>query len=232
MKNVIVIMPAYNAEKTLARTCEDMPKVYDEIVVCDDASSDGTHEESLRLGLTTIRHERNKGYGANQKTLYDYAVSRGASIVIMVHPDNQYTTACLPDMISKIEKGASLVIGTRMQTARKNRMPLWKYASNRLLTTLQNITFGTSLSEFHSGLRAYDTKALRMLPYHGFSDDFVFDSEMIASMRAYGFSIQEVPTECFYNDSVSSINFQRSLSYGMSTLKTLLLYGFGYYGPN
>ena len=142
----------------------------------------------------------------------------------MVHPDNQYSTTCLPSMIEKVKQGADLVIGSRMASARKNGMPWWKYISNRFLTFLQNLILGTRLSEFHSGLRAYNAKALRSIPYNNFSDDFVFDSEMIVSMRAHNFSITEVETECFYNETVSSISFQRSLIYGCATLKTLLKY--------
>ncbi len=229
MKDVIVVMPAYNAKKTLEKTCANLPKIYSEIIVCDDGSVDGTFEQSQKLNVTTLRHDCNRGYGANQKTLYDYALAKSPSIIIMVHPDNQYTTDCLPEMVAKIEGGAGLVIGTRMKTALKNRMPWWKYLSNRFLTFLQNRTFRTNLSEFHSGLRGYDARSLASLPYRGFSDDFVFDSEVIANMRGRGYSIEEVPTECYYNKDVSSINFARSVTYGLQTLKTLLRYKSGYW---
>ncbi len=227
---IFIVMPAYNAEQTLEKTCLGLPKIYSEIVVCDDGSSDGTYECSKKLKLTSLQHSKNKGYGANQKTLYDYALGKGAEIIVMVHPDNQYTTSNLPKMIEKIERGAAMVMGTRMDTALKNKMPYWKYVCNRFLSSVQNFVFGTNLSEFHSGLRAYDANELRDIPYQAFSDDFVFDSEMIADILRRGKKIDEVPVECFYNNEVSSINFRRSFKYGLETLRTLLSYKLGRYG--
>jgi glycosyltransferase involved in cell wall biosynthesis len=231
-RKVIVVMPAYRAEKTLEATYRNMPHVYDEVIVCDDAGMDQTMSVSKSLNLTSVRHLKNLGYGGNQKTLYKIALEHGADIIIMVHPDNQYSTTCIPEMISKIEHGAHLVIGSRMKTALKNHMPWWKYVSNRFLTITENLILGTHLSEFHSGLRAYNAHTLAAIPFQTFSDDFVFDSEMIACMRAHGYTISEVDTECFYNDNVSSINFHRSLRYGFETIKTLAKYLFGVYAPH
>ncbi|MBA3706514.1 MAG: glycosyltransferase family 2 protein, partial [Bacteroidetes bacterium] len=231
MNKVIIVMPAYKAEKTLEDTYKNLPQVYQEVIVCDDAGGDRTFDVSKSLKLTSLRHHKNQGYGGNQKTLYKLALEHGANIIIMVHPDNQYSTDCIPEMIKKINNGSHLVIGSRMKTALKNHMPFWKYVSNRFLTVIQNFVFKTNLSEFHSGLRAYNAHTLKTIPYQMFSNDFVFDSEMIACIQAYGYSITEVDTECFYNDTVSSINLRRSIRYGLETLKTLLKYMWGTYSP-
>jgi D-alanine-D-alanine ligase-like ATP-grasp enzyme/glycosyltransferase involved in cell wall biosynthesis len=230
-KKVIVIMPAYNAGKTLEATVRALPAQYDELLLCDDGSVDDTYRQSEKLGITTVRHGKNRGYGANQKTLYALALEKGADIVVMVHPDNQYNTEHVPDMVELIRKqSADLVLGSRMNTALEYNMPWWKYGGNRFLTTLQNSVFGTHFSEFHSGLRAYDARLLTRMPLHTFSDDFVFDAEVIAWCVANGYRIREVPTECYYNTSVSSVNFQRSVVYGFATLYTLFRYMYGLYG--
>jgi len=215
-------MPAYYAEKTLEATFRELPSVYDEIILCDDASQDKTFEISNKLGITTIRHINNKGYGGNQKTLYDAALSRGADIIVMVHPDNQYNTASIPRMIEIIERGeADMVLGSRIASALKNGMPLWKYLGNRFLTASANVIFKKRFSELHSGLRTYSAKTLKQMPYHKFSDDFVFDAEVIAWLIANGHTIREIPVDCYYNEDVSSINFWRSVRYGLGNLAVL-----------
>jgi glycosyltransferase involved in cell wall biosynthesis len=231
MDNVIVVMPAYNAGKTLTLTYEGLPKIFDRVILCDDSSKDGTFAVSQGLGLISIQHQTNRGYGANQKTLYNRALEEGADIIIMVHPDNQYNTACLPAMIEQIKSNprVGMILGSRMASALHHRMPIWKYVGNRFLTTFQNLVFGTKLSEFHSGLRAYPAKIFKTMPYQRFSDDFVFDSEVIAWLVTHGYEIGEVPTECYYNTQVSSVNFRRSVTYGFSTLETLVRYIRGYY---
>ena len=228
---IMVVMPAYNAERTLEQTVRLLPPIYDEILLCDDGSKDKTYEKSTLLGITTIQHKKNRGYGANQKTLYAYALERATGIIIMVHPDNQYNTQCLPQMIELIRGGGmDLVLGNRMNTARINNMPWWKYVGNSLLTFFQNVIFGARLSEFHSGLRVYNASVLAKMPFKEFSDDFVFDSEVIAWFFAQRLRVGEVSTECYYNEEVSSINLQRSVRYGLSTLHTLYKYMTGRYG--
>ena len=225
----IIVMPAYNAARTLRTTLEKLPREYREIILCDDASTDDTVGVSRALGLTTIAHERNCGYGANQKTLYDAALRREPDVIVMVHPDDQYDTAAVPAMVERVAAGASLVLGARMASALKNGMPVWKYTGNRLLTALQNITFRSALSEFHSGLRAYDARLFREMPYASFSDEFVFDSEIIAWCMANGRRVEEVPAECHYTPEVSSVGFRESVRYGLGTLRVLLRYFFGGY---
>lgn len=228
---VVIVMPAYNAEKTLARTVQQLPPLFDEIILCDDGSKDRTSAVSRSLGITTIVHTQNKGYGANQKTLYTAALERNADIVVMVHPDNQYNTCTLPEMIDIVAHNrADLVLGSRMATARLHNMPLWKYYGNRFLTICQNHVFKTALSEFHSGLRVYNAQFLKRMPFHTFSNNFVFDSEVIAWFIRSGFRVGEVPAECYYTDEVSSINMKRSIVYGCSTLGTLIKYMTGRYG--
>lgn len=225
MSKVIIVMPAYYAEKTLEVTYAALPRVYDKVILCDDGSLDKTIEISKQLGITSIRHETNKGYGANQKTLYDVAMKEGADIIIMVHPDNQYDTKCVPEMIELIEKGeADIVLGSRMQSALANGMPWWKYASNRFLTFVQNLIFCTSMSEFHSGLRAYRAEIFSKIPYRNFSNGFVFDSEVIAWLLTHRYRVGEVPTNCYYVEGVSSIGLWQSLKYGIATILTILKY--------
>lgn len=230
---IIVIMPAYNAGKTLEATVRALPSEYNEILLCDDGSADDTCARSEELGITTVRHEENKGYGANQKTLYALALKKKADIIIMVHPDNQYNTKCIPEMIALVRDGtADLVLGSRMSTALEHAMPWWKYGGNRFLTIAQNTVFGSKFSEFHSGLRAYDAHLLAEMPLSTFSDDFVFDAEVIAWCSANKYRICEVPAECYYNSTVSSVNFRRSVEYGLATLYTLVRYLRGEYSKN
>jgi glycosyltransferase involved in cell wall biosynthesis len=226
---VVIVMPAYRAERTLRDTYLGLPKVYSKVILCDDASGDRTTSVSRELGIATIVHTRNVGYGGNQKTLYDAACLETPDVVVMVHPDNQYDTRCIPEMIERVRRGAALVLGTRMETALRNGMPVWKYLSNRFLSKLQNRVFRTSLSEFHSGLRAYDARVLGRAPYRSFSNNFVFDSEVVAWFTANGHLIDEVRTECRYCASASSTNLRQSVRYGLSTLWVLVRYLIGRY---
>jgi glycosyltransferase involved in cell wall biosynthesis len=221
---VVVVMPAYNAAKTLEKTHGDLPKdVVDKVILVDDASQDETADIALRLGLDTIVHLQNKGYGGNQKTCYLEALGAGADIVVMVHPDNQYDATSIPRLIKPIIEGkADLVLGSRLLGGRNETlqggMPIWKYISNRFLTTVENAALGTHLSEAHTGLRAYSRKLLTTIPFLLNSDDFVFDSEVIAETVAFGFKIAEVPVPTRYFPEASSVNFRRSVVYGLSTL--------------
>src|SRR3989344_1128333 len=230
MARIIVTMPAYNAEQTIAATVERLPHVYEEILLCDDASKDKTAAVARSLGLTVFEHGRNCGYGANQKTLYYEALQRNPDVIIMVHPDNQYDASNVGTGIRMIERvEADFIIGNRMSTARKDGMPFWRYVSNRFLTICQNLVFHSHMHELHSGLRLYKVSMLRQMPFEKFSDDFVFDSETIAWAFAHGFKFGEIPARCFYGFSESSINFKRSVAYGLATLKVLMRYMSGYY---
>ena len=215
-------MPAYNAELTILKTIENIPKLYERIILCDDHSRDNTYDVSKKLGIETLRHEKNLGYGANQKTLYGLAKKYDPDIIVMIHPDNQYETLMLPKAITMIENGdADFILGTRMQMAKELGMPWWKIASNKFLSFFQRNVYGSNLSEFHSGLRVFKASILNEMPYQKFSDDFVFDSQFIAWCFGHNLKITELPTKCFYNNEVSSINFKRSLRYGFATIKVL-----------
>lgn len=221
---VVVVMPAYNAARTLEKTHGDLPKeLVDKVILVDDASQDDTPTIARRLGLDVIVHIQNKGYGGNQKTCYMEALRAGADIVVMVHPDNQYDATRIPSMIQPIVEGrADLVLGSRLLAGRaatlRGGMPIWKYVSNRFLTIVENFSLGTHLSEAHTGFRAYSRKLLLTIPFLLNSDDFVFDSEVIAQTVAFGFTIAEVPVATRYFPEASSVNFQRSVVYGLATL--------------
>ena len=221
---VAVVMPAYNAAKTLEKTHGDLPRdVVDKVILVDDASQDNTADIARQLGLDTIVHVQNKGYGGNQKTCYLEALSAGADIVVLVHPDNQYDATSIPRMIRPIIEGeADLVLGSRLldgrEAALRGGMPVWKYVSNRFLTLTENVCLGTNLSEAHTGLRAYSRKLLTTIPFLLNSDDFVFDSEVIAQTVAFGFRIAEVAVPTRYFPEASRVNFRRSVIYGLSTL--------------
>jgi glycosyltransferase involved in cell wall biosynthesis len=227
---VVVVMPAYNAAKTVEKTHGDIPKdLVSKIILVDDASQDETAPISRQLGLDVIVHLQNKGYGGNQKTCYIEALSAGADIVVMLHPDNQYDATRIPAMIKPIlERKADLVLGSRLLGGRsetlKGGMPVWKYISNRFLTTVENMALGTHLSEAHTGFRAYSRKLLLTIPFLLNSDDFVFDSEVIAQTVAFGFKIAEVPVATRYFPEASSVNFRRSVIYGFSTLNVARKY--------
>ncbi len=228
-KGVFVVMPAYNAEKTLQKTYKDVPKgAVDRILLVDDGSHDKTVQIAKKLGVETVVHPQNRGYGGNQITCYTVSLSEGAKIVIMLHPDYQYDATRIPELIEPILKGRfDIVLGSRIRTRKEaldGGMPKYKYFFNRFLTTVQNIVLGQNLSEYHTGLRAYTKEVLLKLPFHKFSDDFVFDQQILVSAIVAGFKIGEIPIPVRYFPDASSINFRRSVKYGLSTLYTLFLY--------
>lgn len=226
---IVVVLPAYFAEKTVKKTYDDLPKdLISEIILVDDASKDKTVEVAKKLGLSVYIHSKNKGYGGNQKTCYDQALKRNPGIVVMVHPDYQYDPKLLGILCEPIANGrVDIMLGSRIQSrsqALAGGMPLYKYFFNRFLTMLENIVLGINLSEFHTGYRAFSSKSLNILPYHKFSDDFVFDQEILISAVSYGLTISDTPVPCKYFPEASSINFKRSMTYGIMTLWTLSLY--------
>jgi glycosyltransferase involved in cell wall biosynthesis len=225
-KKVVVVLPAYNAAKTLRRTVEEIPhEIVDEVILTDDASRDNTSALALELGLITIRHDHNRGYGGNQKTCYMAALARGADIVVMLHPDYQYTPKLVSAMASMIAYGeydavlASRILG---RGALKGGMPLYKYIANRGLTFIENILIWHKMSEYHSGYRAWSRELLQRLPLLSCSDDFVFDNQMIVQALYFGFHVGEISCPTKYFDEASSINFQRSVTYGFGVLGTAL----------
>lgn len=223
-KKIIVVMPAYNAAKTLAKTVADIPRgVVDEILLVDDASSDETVELANELGLTVFLHDANFGYGRNQKTCYREALRHRADIVVMLHPDYQYSPHLIVPMASMIAYGEyDTVIGSRIlgKGALEGGMPLYKFVANRFLTLAQNILIGYKLSEYHTGFRAFRREVLESLPLEANSDDFVFDNEMLAQIIYQGFSVGEISCPTRYFDEASSINFTRSVRYGLGVLAT------------
>jgi len=224
-KKVIVIMPAYNAEKTLARCVADVPREWvDEIILTDDASQDRTVEIARELGLHVLVHDKNRGYGANQKTCYREALHRGADIVVMIHPDHQYDPTVIPQLITPLlNEKCDAVFGSRMLGGKplEGGMPRWKYLANIFLTALENAVFYMYLTEYHSGLRAYSRRYLETVNFYLNSDDFVFDSEIIAQGVIQGMRIKEIPIQTRYFEEASQIGFWRSVIYGLSILKTL-----------
>lgn len=225
-KKLIVIMPAYNAEKTLRQTYAELPHEYvDEVILVDDSSKDSTSVIARELGITTIIHAENKGYGGNQKTCYREALRHGADIVVMVHPDYQYSPRLVTAMASMISsEHYDVVLGSRILggKSRKGGMPLYKYISNRFLTLFENIMLGVKLSEYHTGYRAFSRAVLESLPIERNSDDFVFDNEMLAQAVFFGFEIGEISCPTRYFEEASSINFPRSVKYGLGVLLTSL----------
>jgi glycosyltransferase involved in cell wall biosynthesis len=225
-RKIAVVLPAYNAEKTIQRTVGEIPlEIVDDIILTDDASSDDTSGIARKLGLHVIRHDENRGYGANQKTCYEAALSRGADIVVMLHPDYQYTPLLVTAMASMIAYDqydcvlASRILGNG---ALKGGMPLYKYISNRVLTLIQNLLIGQKLSEYHTGYRAWSRAVIERLPLLSCSDDFVFDNQMIVQAMYFGFRIGEISCPTKYFDDASSINFRRSVVYGIGVLTTAL----------
>jgi glycosyltransferase involved in cell wall biosynthesis len=218
-------MPAYNAEKTLERTLKDIPEGWvDDIILTDDASQDNTVALAKNLGLKVVVHKKNKGYGANQKTCYRQALKMGAEIIVMVHPDHQYDPKVLPQLIEPLLKeDCEAVFGSRMLGGRplEGGMPKWKYLANIFLTALENAVFYMYLTEYHSGLRAYSRKYLEKVKFELNSDDFVFDSEIIAQGVIHNMRIKEIPIQTRYFEEASQIGFWRSVVYGLSILKTL-----------
>ncbi len=225
---VIVVMPAYNAARTLCKTYEEIPRQWvDEVILVDDASADRTVKVARALGLKVFVHPENRGYGANQKTCYTLALQQGADIVIMLHPDYQYDPKLIPQMIMPIIEGkADLVLGSRLLDGKalEGGMPLYKYISNRFLTFCENIVLGQRLSEMHTGYRAYTRRLLETIPFNNNSDDFVFDSQVIVQSVAFAFRIAEIGVPAVYNEEVSSIRFWPSMRYGISTLGVLIRY--------
>jgi glycosyltransferase involved in cell wall biosynthesis len=223
-KKIIVVFPAYNAERTLEKTFIALEKtVVDEVILVDDSSRDRTVEIALRLGLHVIRHERNMGYGANQKSCYRAALERAADIVIMVHPDYQYAPELVPAMGWLIACGTfDVVLGSRIlgTGALEGGMPRYKYVANRFLTAFQNLLLGHKLSEYHTGYRAFSRNVLEQLPLEENSNDFLFDNQMLAQAIHFGFRIGEVTCPTRYTPESSSINLKRSMSYGLGVLKT------------
>ncbi len=223
-KKVCVVMPAYNAAQTLERTFHDIPfDIVDEVLLVDDASHDETLEVARRLGIRYFLHERNMGYGRNQKTCYTEALKSGADIVVMVHPDYQYSPKIIPALAGLVASGEyEVAIGSRILggKARHGGMPGYKYLANRFLTLFQNLLLGAKLSEYHTGFRAFSRKVLETLPLWENSDDFVFDNEMLAQVIYFGFPIGEASCPTRYFPEASSINFSRSIKYGLGVLIT------------
>jgi glycosyltransferase involved in cell wall biosynthesis len=227
-KRLVVVLPAYNAARTLEKTYEELPhEIIDDVILVDDASGDETAEMARKLGIRTFIHPKNRGYGGNQKTCYRQALQCGADIVIMVHPDYQYTPALVTAMSSLIGKGIyDAVLGSRMlgTSALKGGMPRYKYAANRVLTFVQNVMSGRKLSEYHTGYRAFTRQVLETLPLEENSDDYVFDNEMLAQVIAFGYSIGEVSCPTKYFPEASSISFLRSVRYGLGVLQVCVMY--------
>lgn len=223
-KKIVVVMPAYNAEKTLEKTYREIPHdIVDDIVVTDDHSKDKTVEVAKKLNLPVYVHEENRGYGANQKTCYKEALKRGADIIIMLHPDYQYPPRLIPAMAGLITSGMfDIVLGSRILggTATKGGMPLYKYIANRTLTWIDNFLLGAKLSEYHTGYRAFAKDVLKNLPLLENSDDFVFDNQILTQAVYFGYRIGEITAPSKYHKESSSINFRRSIIYGLSVLLT------------
>jgi len=219
MPITIVIMPAYNAEKTLEKTFRDIPKDrVNEIILGDDCSKDRTVEIARSLGIRVLQTPRNLGYGGNQKMLYREALSRGADVIVMVHPDWQYDATKIPEMIEPIISGKKdLMMGSRILGG-AGTMPIYKYASNRFLTWVENLVFRLNLSEYHTGFRAFSRKVLETIPFEKNSNDFVFDTEVLAQAAMFGFKAGEIAVPCRYFPEASEINFWRSAVYGLQTL--------------
>ncbi|MDD2875806.1 MAG: glycosyltransferase family 2 protein [Acidiphilium sp.] len=227
-QRIAVVLPAYNAALTLVRTVREIDReIVDDLILTDDASGDATVPLSQALGLHTIVHRENRGYGANQKTCYAAALARGADIVVMLHPDYQYSPRLIPAMASMIVSGhydavlASRILGGR---ARAGGMPWWKYAANRGLTAVENILLGQTFSEYHSGYRAWSRRVLEQLPLDRCSNDFVFDNQMIAQALYAGFTFGEISCPARYFKEASSIDFSRSVAYGFGVLDTAVRY--------
>lgn len=223
-RKVVVVLPAYNAALTLEKTYTEIPfPLVDEVILCDDASKDETVSKAKQLGIRLIiEHTNNKGYGANQKSLYDKALEVGGDIIIMLHPDYQYTPKLIPTFVNIIgEELYPVVLGSRIlgKGALGGGMPLYKYFSNRFLTLVQNLLINYKLSEYHTGYRAFDRKVLMAIDYHANSDDFVFDNEMLSQIIYQGFDIAEVTCPTKYFEEASSINLPRSIKYGLGVLR-------------
>jgi len=232
-KRIAIVLPAYNAEKTLEATVREIPDVVDTCILVDDGSRDNTVELAHRLGLQVFVHDRNYGYGRNQQTCYREALSADADVVLMLHPDYQYTPLLVTAMASMVAYGVyDVVLGSRIigGTALRGGMPFYKYVGNRLLTAFENIFLGIKLSEYHTGYRAFSRQVLTDLPLVENSDDFVFDNQMLAQCVHFGFRIGEVSCPTKYFEEASSINFQRSVIYGLGVVRTTLQFALQKWG--
>jgi glycosyltransferase involved in cell wall biosynthesis len=231
---VVVVLPAYNAEKTLESTYREIPfDIVDEVILVDDASKDNTVAVAKKLGIMVITHDRNLGYGGNQKTCYATALKQNADIVVMLHPDYQYTPRLISAMAYLLESNEfDVVLGSRILggKARSGGMPMYKYISNRFLTLVQNILMGAKLSEYHTGYRAFTRKVLESIPLNNNSNDFVFDNEMLSQILYADFRVGEISCPTKYFPEASSINFSRSLKYGLGCMRTSLLFRFSKMG--
>ncbi|HEV8679872.1 MAG TPA: glycosyltransferase family 2 protein [Stellaceae bacterium] len=227
-KKIAVVLPAYNAARTLKQTYEELPHdILDDIILIDDASKDATVEMARSLGIPTIRHDRNRGYGGNQKTCYAAALARGADIVVMLHPDYQYTPKLVMAMASMVaSEEFDVVLGSRIlgRGALAGGMPVYKYVSNRFLTLFENLMIGQKLSEYHTGYRAWSRAVLEKLPLLNNSDNFVFDNQMLVQSVYFGFRVGEISCPTRYFPEASSIDFKRSVVYGLGVLQTSLQY--------
>lgn len=227
IRKVLIVMPAYNAEQTVERTWRDIPKQYaSDVLLVDDVSRDGTVNKARSLGIDVIVHEKNGGYGANQKTCYREALKRGADAVVMLHPDYQYDGRVIDAMVTFLRLGiCDVVLGSRIRTRREalaGGMPWWKYLANRLLTFGENVCLGQNIGDAHTGMRAYTREVLETVPFEDNSDNFVFDSQFIAQCVHFGFRIGDVPVPTRYFSEASSIDFSRSMRYGWHTVWTML----------
>jgi len=226
---IVAVMPAYNAESTLAATLADMPVgSVDEIILVDDGSKDRTVQVAREMGLTVIQHPSNKGYGGNQKTCYRHALERGADIVVMIHPDYQYDSRVIPHAVGFIELGiCDVVVGSRIRSreeALSGGMPKYKYFSNRLLTAIENMALGQNLGDFHSGFRVYRREVLERVPFQNNSDDFVFDTQFLVQAVRLGYRLGDIPVPVRYFPEASSINFIRGANYGLRSLAAVAEY--------
>ncbi|MFA6514500.1 MAG: glycosyltransferase family 2 protein [Patescibacteria group bacterium] len=229
---IIVVLPAYNAALTLTKTVLDIPNIVDEIILVDDKSTDDTVKIGRELGLTVFEHDNNKGYGGNQKTCYKLALSHGADIIVMIHPDYQYDPKLVKYFAEFIaDSYFDVMLGTRIRSRQETLaggMPMYKYLANRLLTIFENFISGRNLSEWHTGMRAYKREVLEKIVWQNNSDDFVFDSQMLFQIIAHDYRIGEIPVPVRYFKEASSINFWRSLKYGLATVWTGIRYLFGF----
>lgn len=226
---VIIMLPAYNAEKTLIKTLKAIPKgVADEIILNDDGSNDKTVVIAKKLGISLFQHTKNQGYGANQKSCYQIALDHHASIVVVLHPDYQYDPHLIPHLVDFIKEGYfDIMLGSRIRTrkeALEGGMPMYKYYSNRILTFIQNMVTGQNLGEWHTGMQAYSSKVLKEISYKKFSDDFIFATQMFLAASKKGFRIGDIPVPVRYFKEASSINLSRSVRYGVLTLVETLKY--------
>ena len=224
---VAICMPAYFAAKTLRATLDEIPAgCYDDLILGDDASTDGTAELAEELGMIVVRSETNRGYGGNQKQIYQAALDRGADIIVLLHPDGQYDARLIPAFVTTVATGVcDMMLGNRIRTRKEaftGGMPVWKYIANRCLTISENIVFGQNLGEFHSGFRVYRRGLLEKIPFHHNAEDFHFDSELIAQAVYGGFKLGDAPMPVRYFEDASTISFRRSVKYGLATVGVVL----------